>query len=219
MSLLLGTRRTLIAPRAGGWWDNNGAIAGCVAAYQPKGAADLAASYINLTGNATYNAAPGVAPTWDATGGWTFDGSSQYLTTGITPANTWSVFVRFSDASGTDAYLFGSRNGVTTTRFRIAPISAAIGVTYGNGGQVVVAPNATGGVLGMAGATAYRNGASDGSISNTWNDTGVAIFIGANTNGGAATGFIAAKIQALAIYSTTLTAGEVATLTTLMNNL
>ncbi len=42
------------------WWDNNGAISGCVAAYQPKGAADLAASYVNLANSGTYNAAPGV---------------------------------------------------------------------------------------------------------------------------------------------------------------
>ena len=51
--------------------------ANCLAAYQPKGAASLAASYSNLANPGTYNAAPGVAPTFDASTGWTFNGSTQ----------------------------------------------------------------------------------------------------------------------------------------------
>jgi len=91
------------APAAAGavsWW----VVAGktCVAAYQPKGAADIAASYVNLASPGTYNAAPGTAPTWDATSGWIFNGSTQYLTTGVIPTvfNTWTVIVRFSNVSG-----------------------------------------------------------------------------------------------------------------------
>lgn len=36
------------ASGGGGWWDLNGTITGCVAAYQPKGAASYAASKVNL---------------------------------------------------------------------------------------------------------------------------------------------------------------------------
>ena len=51
-----------------------------VAAYQPKGAASLAASYVNLALPGTYDAAPGVAPSFDAATGWTFNRSlGQYL--------------------------------------------------------------------------------------------------------------------------------------------
>lgn len=67
---------------AAGWWQVAGQT--CAAAYQPIGAASLAASYVNLANPGTYNAAPGVAPTL-AAGGWSFDGLTQYLTTGIVP--------------------------------------------------------------------------------------------------------------------------------------
>ena len=65
---------------AAGWW----VVAGktCVAAYQPIGAASLAASYTNLANPGTYDAAPGVAPTFDAVNGWAFN-TTQYLETGI----------------------------------------------------------------------------------------------------------------------------------------
>ena len=69
----------------------------CIAAYQPKGAADLAASYVNLITPGTYNAAPGTAPTFDAATGWTFNGSTQYLTTGVVPASGYSMLVRVAD--------------------------------------------------------------------------------------------------------------------------
>lgn len=68
---------------AADWWVVPGKT--CVAAYQPIGAASLAASYVNLANPGTYDAAPGVAPTWASATGWTFNGSTQYLTTGITP--------------------------------------------------------------------------------------------------------------------------------------
>lgn len=62
------------------------AKATCLAAYQAIGAASLAESYVNLANPGTYNLSGGVAPTWAAETGWTFDGSSQYKLTGITPA-------------------------------------------------------------------------------------------------------------------------------------
>ena len=55
------------AAAAAGWWVVVGKT--CIAAYQPKGAASLAASYVNLQQPGTYDAAPGVAPTWAAGGG------------------------------------------------------------------------------------------------------------------------------------------------------
>lgn len=72
-----------------------------IAAYQPKGSSSLAASYINLISPGTFDAAPGVAPTWDAVNGWTFNGSTQYLTTGIIPTTNqaYSMMVRFQNWS------------------------------------------------------------------------------------------------------------------------
>ena len=41
------------AKKAGGWWDLNGTITSCIAAYQPKGAASYAASKVNLANPGT----------------------------------------------------------------------------------------------------------------------------------------------------------------------
>ena len=75
------------------------AKANCIAAYQPKGAASLAASYVNLVTPGTYDAAPGTAPTFDSALGWTFDGTSQYLVQpnlGISGASPRTVAFRFT---------------------------------------------------------------------------------------------------------------------------
>lgn len=54
----------------------------CLAAFQPVGAADLAASYTNLASSgSTWDAAPGDAPSFGALG-WSFDGASEHLIVG-----------------------------------------------------------------------------------------------------------------------------------------
>jgi hypothetical protein len=53
-----------------GWWTAGGAT-GAVAVYQPKGAASLAASYADLSGNA-YNLAPVVTSPSLVVGGWSY---------------------------------------------------------------------------------------------------------------------------------------------------
>ncbi len=206
---------------SGGWWNNYGAISGCVAAYAAKGAASLAASYINLTGNATYNAAPGSAPTWDSTGGWTFNGSTQYLTTGIIPGSGWSAIIRYSNAVTTNGFVFGSRgSGGTENRFRISPVDESNAIGYGSGGFLFVSPSLAAGIVAIAGSTAYRNGTAEpGSPMAAWIGTGAAIAIGASNTDGSITGHTNCKIQALAIYSTTLSGADVATLTTAINAL
>ncbi len=79
------------------WWLRGGIpAANCIAAYQPINAASLAASYVNLANPGTNDAAPGVAPGWNKTDGWTFNGLTQYLTTGIIPASGYSMIIRFS---------------------------------------------------------------------------------------------------------------------------
>lgn len=202
------------------WWDNNGAISGCVAAYAPKGAASLAASYINLANPGTYNAAPGVAPTFNTVDGWTFNGTTQYLSTGIIPSNvyTWSVLCRFSNGGTGDRCLCGTRTGSSYFFIRHNQGGTAVGYYYGSNGVSTVAPGATSGVLGFAGTSAYRNGVLNGTITGGTIPTFThGIYIGGYNSSGSFFEAFSGKIQALAIYSTTLTAGEVATLTTLMN--
>ena len=84
------------------WWLTGGiSAANCIAAYQPKGAADYAASKVNLAKPGTYDAADGTAyPTWSAAAGW-IAATTGYLTTGITVSTntSWSFIARYAGAT------------------------------------------------------------------------------------------------------------------------
>lgn len=199
------------------WWDVAGQA--CVAAYQPKGAASLAASYTNLTGNATYNAAPGVAPTHSSADGWTFNGSTQYLTTGVLPNQSYSMIVRFSDVSN-NGYICGQLQD-SSTFFALSPQRGTGGIVrYAYATTTSdISPGLTVGVLALAGPNRYRNGSADGSFGAVTFIGSVGIHVGAGYSSGSAFAFSACKIQALAIYSTTLSGADVASLTTAINAL
>lgn len=181
-----------------------------MAAYQPVGAASLAASYVNLQNPGTYDAAPGVAPTFDTAEGWVFNGSTQWLDSGITRGSGYTMIVRVYATSD------GVPMGGLDTRIVYMRVRGTDIVSI-NDGQIVVAPNAlsTELVIGMAGKVCYRNGSTIGTIAGT-DGGGAAISFGAaKTNHR----FCACKIRAAAIYSGTLTGAEIATLTTLMGAL
>lgn len=198
-------------PSAAAWY------AGAIAAYQPKGAASLAASYVNLANPGTYDAAPGVAPTWDAATGWTFLAASRTrLLTGVVPdTGTWSVFVSFSDAVSSGPAL--GFNVSATCRLNIYP---GLSTTryYRNGGNFSASGAITSGVMAVAGQYAYLNGSLDGALSGAQSGTPIEIWIGgynpdaATTSGACFTG----KIQAVAIYNTTLSAAQVLAVSTAM---
>lgn len=198
----------------GGWWNNNGAIAGCIAAYQPKGAASLAASYVNLATPGTYDAAPGVAPTLDANG-WLFNGSTNYLVTNVVPSSTYSMLAKFSGVlttgviagAGNPLFAFQATNG-TGRRFSWAATNN------------VVSPGVASGVLALCANNGYYNGSLDTTLSSSWTGTPPAITIGGRNQGaGSIASFFGGYIQAVAIYSITLSLAEVSALTTDMNAL
>lgn len=209
------------------WWLSGGvSTANVVAVYQPIRAASLAASYVNLAKPGTYNAAPGVAPTFDAATGWTFDGLSQYLTTGLVPGSvTWSMLVRVSDVawhpSGSTHYgaAIGAYSGPGDHRFTIyACDNAKVHIQFGNDGYLASGSFLTSAVLGFAGQYGYVNGvAASGSITPFVQPSAKALLIGAHTDhlGDVGSKFYG-KIQAAAIYSTTLTAPQVAALSAAM---
>ncbi len=205
------TRR---AQLAAGWW----VVAGktCVAAYQPKGAASLAASYVNLVTPGTYDCTvPTAAPTLDANG-WIFNGSSQFLTTGIAPNGNYSMLVCFSDGATTgDHCICGTYPTTTSDGFSLWQITA--GKSYYCNSQLLASANyITSGVLGLAGKAAYKNGTADGTIGAGAIVGSNAIFVGKNNNGFATSYWFAGKVQALVIYSDTLTAGQMATVSAAM---
>jgi hypothetical protein len=204
------------------WWLSGGVSAvNAIAVYQPKGAADIATSYVNLANPGVYNAAPGVAPTFDAATGWTFVKTSlQYLTTGVVPATGWSMVIRFSDATtlANDQIPCGCQESATFQGMYFVPNYNASGtyvVRYRTSTSVNVAPNIAGGVVAIAGPAAYRNGNLETALGNI---TAVlpAVVIGAYAYGTSVTAYTSCKVQAFALYNATLTGPQVAAVSAAM---
>lgn len=198
------------------WWLSGGiSAANCIAAYQPKGAADLAASYVNLANPGTYNAAPVVAPNFDSAG-WVFTGT-QWLTTGVNPNGTkklYSMFIRVSNIGDTlfSQALLGSYNNQQNSLMILIVENKYNFYSSGGIANVGVASSA-GGVIGISGANGYVNGISVCTIPDGVNLASGVITI-ASTNGTRI--FKSGKVQAVAIYNTPLTAPQVAALTAAM---
>ena len=197
---------------AAGWWLSGGiSAANCIAAYQPKGAASYAASKINLANPGTYDLQEYNSPSWDSTNGWGVGGSSGYFDTGITPASTWSVAVRYSNETNNSAWLFGLYEDANTA-YGIRPYE---GVSYFSGPKTTVAPELSSGVLIMANRNGYRNGILDtASISAMVGEPTISVYLLRRnySNTAPMTGYI----QAFAIYNTTITAPQASALSTAM---
>jgi len=187
-----------------------------VAAYQPKGASSLAASYVNLANPGTYDAAPGTAPTFDAATGWTFDGNTQYVTTGVVPTHPMSLILRVANgytgpqarvtAGCYDGKAFILESGYGGFRYY------EYGTAYTGPGAAVAA-----GVMCLTPTQGYLNGATDGTTMSGGTTLPVhALTIGGRNDGGAVNSLWIGKIQAVAIYSTALTAPQVAAVSAAM---
>lgn len=204
------------AVAAAGWWPVAGKT--CVAAYQPVGAASLAASYVNLANPGTNDAAPGTAPTFSAVTGWGWDGATQWLDTGITGGNSFSVLVRFSDGGQKNAAIMGETLTVgNATRLNIYPYYPGPRAYFRGGGNYDQATVYTAGVLAVTPAAAYADGAYLGDVTGNWTGTTTyTITIGGHRINSTVAEFWGGNIQAVAIYSDTLTAGEIATVSAAM---
>lgn len=201
-----------------------------MAAYQPIGAASLAASYVNLASAGTYDAAPGTAPTFATATGWTFNGTTQYLT--ISPnallgSASYSVIMRCNITAGAKRGLFN---------FATSPNADLIFVesdrefvrTSGSSGNLTVALTTGSDAVwahtwGSSNAKVYKAGSESGSVAGPSaalaNPGSAWIEIGRAFGSGGGTTYMLGTIAAVAIYTGKLTAGEVATLTTLMSAL
>lgn len=180
-----------------------------VAVYQPVGAASLAASYVNIVNPGTYNAAAGVDPTWSASTGWTFNGTTQYLTTGITEAGgspTWTFLVCYSGTPASNRCAFGAT--YSNGGCEIRPVYGT-DVLYTHGNGFLAAPALTGlNVLGFSGSLLYRNGVYDGDTGAFTSAADRAIYIGAQ-NTGSASNFFNANIRAFVVCSSTQSAAQI----------
>ena len=202
---------------ASNWWEAGGAT-GCVAAYQPVGAASLAASYTDLSGNGN-DCGPGTAPTWDAVNGWTFNGTTQYLTTGVSNAlnQTWTMVIQFSGATAGTKTLAGNQYtaGANDNSFVIYPWRTTNNVIYRSGlsaTQIQQAPQLATGNLAIAGRQGYRNGSADGGLIavNVGGGSNGAVFIAAMNYNGSAIQFCNCAISAFALYDNDIGATSMA---------
>jgi hypothetical protein len=212
--------------RSSTWWLAGGiSAANCIAAYQPKGAASLASSYINLANPGTYNAAPGDAPSFDAAAGWSTN-ADKWLTSEVVPATGWSIIVRFNQSvTGTVQNTVAGTSDAAGTSAAFALISrrAASGDDhfYSYGNKILITGERLSGphVMGLAANHCYLDGVSDGDMDETTLSTDRPIYLMARNSGGTATTIMAGSMQAAAIYNTTLTAEQISALTTAMNAL
>ena len=199
------------------WYLQGGISAeNCIAAYKPIGAASLAASYINLANPGTYDlTAPTSAPTFNPAVGWTFNGTTQYLATGITPTNhtLYSILLRFSGIAGATGYICGFWGGSHGAEGYMFSPWRTDRRRYFNGtlASTLGAVTSTSGVMGIAGTGAYLDGELDFTltIANGWNDE---IYLGANKNDSGTPPvhtYTACNIQCVAIYDTVLSPVQV----------
>lgn len=210
------------------WWEAGGA-SGAVAVYQPIGAASLAASYSNLCNPGTYDAAPGTAPTFNAATGWTFNGTTQHLVTGVVAAAGWSAVVRYANAAGGAAQLLMGAGNATDRALIVGPRYTGDGRTneliMGNGNLYYATSGAgsgqASGVVAITGESVlYHDGAAvpmtfwAARNYETTND----LYIGAVNYAGAfgTASHYGGDIQAVAIYNNTLDAAEVAAVSAAM---
>jgi len=195
------------------WWDPTGAGLCIWSAYQPKGAANFAASLVDLSLNGNNAGDPGGAatPGWGAATGWTFDGIAQYLTTTFVPQNdqSQSVLIQYTNLTYVEQRnVFGMTDGANRA-FSIE--TRSLKFRYWNGDDQYGSAIPVAGNVGIAGNVGYLDGVADTGAIPAW--AGAATFpsfIGCFNQGGAAQRYITAYIQALAIYDCTLTAPQVA---------
>lgn len=205
------------------WWLAGGISSGdCVAAYAAKGADNQTASKNNLANPGTYDLTDGSdVPTWNATDGWVWDGSgTKYYSTGWSPVETSSVVFRYSGiTSGTYTFLGGVLALSPTRRYYVFPFNGSAWGDVGYGDGYYQPYNLSlSGTLGFAKNIVYAGGSSLGTISTTWQgDPGVAFPIGLYYGYGSYIADTSAKnIQAVAIYSTQLSADQISALHTAM---
>jgi len=211
------------------WW-LEGAItaANCLAAYTPIVAASLAASYDNnaAPGNGladgTYDCSLGVAPGFVAGTGWTLDGATQFLETGLPGATkpfTAIARVNCTDIADRRTLLGPGLTFNNTLLWEINPLqtqwlmwadSAVIGASATVVPLTVTYTMAVS-YSGVGAFQFYLNGAPDGNGVNNMNFTAGLLAIGTHRG---LMRFWLGSVQALSFYDDVLTDAQVLAVST-----
>lgn len=174
---MLASRMRMAASASALDWFLAGGAPTPIAVYNVREGGSLAGSYVNIINPGTFNAAPGVAPTWSGVTGWGLNGT-QYLLTGIVPAAGYAGLVRVSNITGVNQWAFGCIAGGSNSTFGVVPNRSTNSVLYGQGGTIEVSPAGTSGVFGVAGQRGYRNGTAEGASIVAWGGSGETVDIG-----------------------------------------
>lgn len=202
------------------WWLSGGISASaCLAAYKAKGAASLAAS-CKPVGGSLGDLTTGAAPTWNASDGWIFDGSTYLAVPSITANPNLSILIRASGITfdGVRGF-FGYYNGdVDEIWLRLGADRYYCGYM----GDAAMADYCdVSGVYALTKEHAYSNGVIKASPagSPTAFSAAHSFYIGGVNNGGSLVFAMAGNVQAFALYNATLTEAQIAAVSTAMNAL
>jgi len=192
----------------GSWWDLDGAITSCVAAYQPKGAASYAASLIDLTGNSHVLSNSDYAPPWDAATGWCTGrwrvGYTYYgLITDIVPKAGYSIAILCERLFDAATAVFSSQYFELTLDYS-ADKNLWRRTTSAYGGTAIA------GVFTLAGGKAYIDGTNVATLTDTTDST-APVWIGRGDGYNSKI-----YIKAVSIYDAALTSSQVSSLSTAM---
>ena len=199
------------------WWDLEDGS--CLGAWQALGGVEsLEESKLDLTENG-HDLYGGVDPGWDNVNGWSWNGSTQFLQTGITLQANYTIIYRFTGVATTYGAVMGVfRSGAAMCFYPdyYNDYRYLYGYAYVDRGVAKLSS----GILALAGEQPYLNGAPDGSpLATQWNSGNEdECYIG-GANGGIAKSLCLHKSQAAAIYNRKLTADEIAALYTRMSTL
>jgi len=216
---LLGAGRQKPIP----WWLAGGIpSSACVVAYQAKGAASLAASYVNLANPGTYNLLVLSAPSWNATDGWIFDGTTG-LNTGINASGKidWSFSLRYSNASQVasgDGLIFGAKDAYAWFGYAASYAGTLYRRYYYGWGASIIENWKVSGIAGLAGSQRYFDGVNLQITGNNGDArAGGEIYVGKGS--GIDSKPAASYIQALSIYNIKLSDSQMSALNTAMSAL
>ena len=200
---MISTHRIMPASHTRQWWLAGGIHPSqVVAAYQPKGAVDLAASYVNLANPGTNDAQVGVAPALDSSG-WVF-GGSQHVNTGVVPDENYCLAIRIA------SYSTGNIGGIfdSVTRFYI-------GSPIGHGSQTFAFSPSSNKTIVLNERDFYVDGALINTFTSSWTNTVLNIWLGGRNNSGSLLGGVFTTPCAV-IYNAKRSPAQIAALSAAM---
>jgi hypothetical protein len=187
-----------------------------VAAYQPKGAVDLAASYVNLANPGTLDAVPQGSVSL-GTNGWEVIYTSS-LETNIPATAITTCILRYQDrfAIASSYSVFGSlasgKRFFAISRSASDVRSYGYGTTNDDGGAT-----ASAGIIAISGGKGYFNGVLETNPSTEFSSgNGNNIILNGYNNNGTYTGRDSQTIVCASLYKNTLTPAQVAALSAAM---